>query len=90
MPAQFCHGHLEGDARPGGGFLEDHCQRSILEQFGRAALLVGGLDAAGQLDDIEQLFLCEVLGVDKVTGHGRSSLGIGGARHALPGRVQEI
>jgi hypothetical protein len=37
-----------------------------LQQLGRAALPVGGLDFAGELDNIEQLLLGEILCVDEM------------------------
>jgi hypothetical protein len=72
VAAQFGHGHLERDARAGGGFFENHGQRSALQQFRRAALLIGGFDAAGEFDHVEQFLFGEILGVNEVTkSHGR-------------------
>jgi len=77
VAAQFGHGHLERDARAGGGLLENHGQRGALQQFRRAALLIGGFDAAGEFDHVEQFLFGEILGVNEVTGlHGYLSFEI--------------
>jgi len=64
-------GDLEGNAGAGGRLFKNHRQRSVLQQFGRAALLIGGFNHAGQFNHVEQFLFGEVLRVNEMAeGHG--------------------
>ena len=67
VTAEVGHGSLEGDAGTGGHLLEDHAEGLVLQQVRvLAALLDEPLHGDGQIYHAEQLFLCEVVGVDVI------------------------
>ena len=70
VTAEVGHGRLEGDAGTGGHLLEDHAEGLVLQQVRvLAALLDEPLHGDGQIYHAEQLFFCEVVGVDVIFDH---------------------
>ena len=70
MAAEVGHGRLEGETGAGGNLLEDHAEALVAEQVRiEAALLDGLLHGDAQILDGEDLFLGEIIGVDKILDH---------------------
>ena len=73
--AQLQHAGLEGQAGAGGGLLEDHHQRTVLQRMPGLVVLEALLDEIGAFQQVFDLFAAEVVEFQEVLdgqcAHGR-------------------